>query len=202
MLVGFGTAFGGRVRELREAVDATQDQLARAVTRAGLPWSRARLGQVEAGESGPDLAAMVAIAAALTELGGTPVRLPDLIPESGVTQELLQLRAALAGEPVRRPIPVIGTIPDPRLEPGWGQVEDHVARQLGRGSEGVVLDVAHQLYGGRSGSEERDHRAGEGATPQKRGRVSRGIIAELAEAAAAELAAIAAHDAALEADGG
>ena len=145
---------------------------------------------------------MVAVAAGLTELSGNPVRLADLLPESGVSGGLTELREALTGEPVRKPSPVIGTIPDPRLTPGWGQVEDNVARQLGPNSESVVLFVAQQLYGGRSGSEERDHRAGDGATPQKRGHISRGIIAELAEAAAAELAESAAHDAALEADGG
>lgn len=201
MLHGFGAAFGGRVRELRESAGATQDELARAISRAGLTWSRARLGQVEAGEGNPDLTAMVAVAAALTELVGQPVRLADLLPDSGVSQELALLRDALSGAPVRRPTPVIGNVPDPRLAPGWGQVEDHVARQLGLGSEAIVLAAAQQLYGGRSGSEERDHRAGDGATPQKRGRISRGIIAELAEAAAAELAESAAHDAALEADG-
>lgn len=201
MLHGFGAAFGARVRELREAAGATQDELARAVSRAGLIWSRARLGQVEAGEGNPDLAAMVAVAAALTELSGKPVRLVDLLPDSGVSQELTLLREALSGEPIRRPSPVIGTVPDPRLAPGWGQVEDNVARQLGLGSEAIVLAAAHQLYG-RSGSEERDHRAGDGATPQKRGRISRGIIAELAEVAAAELAESAAHDAALEVEGG
>lgn len=200
MLEGFGTAFGGRVRELREAAGATQDQLARAVTRAGFPWTRARLGQIETGEGTPDLAAMVAVAAALTELSGQQVRLVDLLPESGVAEELTLLRDALAGEPVRRPRPVIGNLPDPRLSPGWGQVEDRVAAELGVGSEGVVLAVARRLYDGRSGSEERDHRAGGDATPQKRGRVSRIVIAELAAAAAAELAAIADHDAALEAD--
>ena len=200
MLHGFGAAFGGRVRELREAAGATQDELARAISRAGLTWSRARLGQVEAGEGAADLAAMVAVAAALTELSGQAVRLVDLLPETGVSEEITLLRDALAGKPVRQPGPVIGNLPDPRLSPGWGQVEDNVARQLGLGSEAIVLAAAHQLYGGRTGSEERDARAGDGASPQKRGRVSRGIIAELAQAAAAELAESAAHDAALEVD--
>jgi hypothetical protein len=166
------------------------------------PQHEHKLGQVEAGEGNPDLTAMVAVAAALTELAGKPVRLSDLLPDSGVSREIEQLREALTGQPVRRPSPVIGNVPDPRLTPGWGQVEDNVARQLGVGSESVVLFVAQRLYGGRSGSEERDYRAGDGATPQKRGRVARSIIAELAAAAAAELAESAAHDAALEADGG
>jgi transcriptional regulator with XRE-family HTH domain len=199
MLEEFGAIFGARVRELREAAGITQDQLARAISRAGLTWSRARLGQVEAGEGAPDLAAMVAVAAALTELSGKPVRLADLLPDSGVSQELALLRDALSGAPVRRPTPVIGNLPDPRHFPGWGQVEDRVASDLGIGSEAIVLAAAVRLYG-RTGSEERDARAGDGASPQKRGRVSRIVIAELAQAAAAELAESAAHDAALEVD--
>jgi len=201
VLHGFGAAFGARVRELREAAGATQDELARAVSRAGLSWSRARLGQVEAGEGIPDLAAMVAVAVALTELSGKSIRLADLLPESGVSREVELLRDALSGAPVRRPTPVIGNVPDPRLSPGWGQVEDRVSADLGLGSEAIVLAAALRLYG-RTGSEERDARAGGGATPQKRGRVARSIITELAEAAAAELAESAAHDAALEAEGG
>lgn len=201
MVDGFGAAFGTRLRELREAAGITQDQLARAVNRAGLSWSRARLGQVEAGDGSPDLTALVAVATALGELSGHPLRLADLLPESGVSPEVQQMRAALAGLPVVPTTPRIGNVPNPRHSPGWGQVEDRVSADLGLGSESIVLAAALRLYG-RTGSEERDARAGEGATPQKRGRIARGVISELTEAAAAELADIADHDAALEAEHG
>lgn len=201
MLTGFGPAFGRRVRTLREAAGATQDELARAVTRAGLPWTRARVSQVESGEGGPDLAAMFAVAVALTELTSTPVRLADLLPDSDAGENIARLRDALAGQAVHRPAPVIGNIPDPRLDPSWGAVEDHVVARLGTGSESIVLAAALKLWG-RSGTQERDARAGGKASPQKRGGAARAVIAELTEAAAAELADIADHDAALEADHG
>lgn len=199
MLDGFGPAFGDRLRQLREASGVTQDQLARAISRAGLSWTRARVGQVEAGDCGPDLAAMFAVAAALGELSGRPLKLADLLPESDAGEHVARLRDALAGEPVRRPAGAIGRVSDPRRDPGWGQIEDRVAADLGPGSESIVLSAAVRLYG-RSGSAERDNRAGDGATPQKRGRAARAVIAELAAAARAALAESAAHDAALEAD--
>lgn len=171
----FGASFGAHLRQLRTDAGASQDDLARAVTRTGLvAWSRARVGQVEAGGGAPDLAAMCAVASALRELTGRPVRLADLVSES-------PLRQALLGLPVELVTPTAGLPPDPRHVPGWGQVEDRVVAQLGSGSEAAVAAMARKLYG-RMGSEERDARAGEGASPQKRGREARVVIAELAAA--------------------
>lgn len=172
----FGVDFGSRLREMRTAAGVSQDGLARAVTRTGLvTWTRARVGQVESGGGAPDLASMCAVALALHELTGQPVRLADLLPES-------PLRQALLGRLVERTAPAGGVTPDPRNVPGWGQVEDRVVAQLGAGSEAVVAAAARKLYG-RMGSDERDARAGEGASPQKRGREARAVITELAAAA-------------------
>lgn len=160
---------------MRLAAGVSQDDLARAVTRTGLvTWTRARVGQVEAGGGAPDLAAMCAVALALRELTGAPVRLADLLPES-------PLRQALLGRPVARTAPADGATSNPRHVPGWGAVEDRVVAQLGAGSEATVAAAARKLYG-RMGSEERDARAGAGASPQKRGREARGVIAELTAA--------------------
>ena len=183
MLNSFGPAFGTQIRTLRESAGLTQDDMARAISRAGRPWTRARYGQVESGSGAPDLEAMFAIAAAFEELSGTPVRLADLLPESGVGAELAQLRTARSGEPVHRALVTSGTA-SPRLSLGWGQVEDRAVEQLGAGSEQAVLDAALALWG-RTGSQERNARAGVDATPQKRGRAARAIITELVEAASA-----------------
>ena len=180
MLESFGTAFGAQVRSLRESAGLTQDEVSRAISRAGLPWTRARYGQVEAGEMGPDLAAMCAIAIALQELSGSTITLPDLLPEDA-GDEVSRLRDALSGKPVRASQPSSDAA-EPRLSPGWGQVEDRVVADIGAGSEAAVLSAAIALFG-RTGSEERDARAGEGATPQKRGRAARAVIAELTHAA-------------------
>lgn len=172
----FGVDFGSRLREMRIAAGVSQDALARAVTRTGLvAWSRARVGQVEAGGGAPDLAAMCAIALALGELTGKRFRLADLMPESA-------LRQALLGHPVEPATTTVGAVIHPCHVPGWGQVEDRVVAQLGPGSEATVVAAARKLYG-RMGSEERDARAGAGASPQKRGREARAVIAELTAAA-------------------
>lgn len=188
MFDGFGHAFGAQIRTLREAARATQDQLARAISRTatGVRWTRARLGQVESGDGTPDLASMYAVALALHQLSGHPVRLADLLPESSKDHGVKLLRSALSGQPVQGPRSA-SPLPDPRDEPGWGQVEDRVAAELGPGSEAFILTAARKLYG-RMGSEERDARAGAGATPQKRGWEARHVIAELLAATQQEMA--------------
>jgi transcriptional regulator with XRE-family HTH domain len=193
MFDGFGRAFGAQIRTLREAARATQDQLARAVSRTGtgVRWTRARLGQVEAGDGTPDLASMYAVALALHQLSGQPVRLTDLLPESSRDRSIKLLRSALSGQPVQSPHPA-PPIPDPRDEPGWGQVEDRIAAELGPGSETYIVAAARKLYG-RMGSEERDARAGAEATPQKRGREARHVITELLAATQQEVAESAAE---------
>ncbi|MFC7751703.1 helix-turn-helix domain-containing protein [Tsukamurella soli] len=194
----FGTAFGTRVRELREQAGITQDQLARAIGRTGVgvTWTRARVAQVESGSGIPDLGAIHAVALAISQLSSTPVHLADLLPDTN-TSEVVQLwRDALTGAPVRGPM--IGQVADSRLAPGWGAVEDKVAAHFGPGTEAFVLSAAHRLYGGRSGSQERDHRAGPGATPQRRGHASRAIISELVDATQREIDETAAQDATFE----
>jgi hypothetical protein len=84
--------------------------------------------------------------------------------------------------------------------PAGGQVEDRVAAELGPGSETYIVAAARILYG-RMGSEERDARAGSAATPQKRGREARHVIAELLAATQQERAESAAHHPTMESDG-
>lgn len=129
---------------------------------------------------------MYAVALALHQLSGHPVRLADLLPESSKDRGVKMLRSALSGQPVHGPRSG-STLPDPRDEPGWGQVEDRIAAELGPGSETHIVTAARKLYG-RMGSEERDARAGAGATPQKRGREARHVIAELLAATQQEMA--------------
>lgn len=188
MFDGFGRAFGAQVRVLREVAGATQDQLARAISRTatGVRWTRARLGQVESGDGTPDLASMYAVALALHQLSGHPVRLADLLPESSKDRGIKLLRSALSGQPVQV-LRSAAQLPGARDEPGWGQVEDRIAAELGPGSETQIVAAARKLYG-RMGSEERDARAGAGASPQKRGREARHIIAELLAATQQEMA--------------
>ena len=59
------------------------------------------------------------------------------------------------------------------------------------------MEVAQRLYG-RGGSAERDVRAGQGASAQKRGYAARAVIAELVAAVQAELEGNARHDTKLD----
>jgi transcriptional regulator with XRE-family HTH domain len=197
-------AVARRVRQLRTDAGLTQDQLARACERVGMGWKTSRVGQLETARVTVTPAVLYGVARAFADATGRAITLADLLPEdgkvllfNGLEADVADLRAALSGEPVRLPVPPIGTIPDPRRDPSWGQVEDRVLAQTGEGSEAFVLCAAQQLYG-RSGTQERELRAGPGATPQKRGRVTRHLVAELVAATQLELADSAAHDAALE----
>ena len=196
MFTEFGAAFGGQVKYLRESVGATQDQLARAIARTGtgVTWTRSRVAQVEAGRGAADLPQLIAVALALGELRGEPVALADLLPESGLNYDLRVVRAALSGGPVGDvPGEVrIHNLRDPLLTPGWGTVDDTVVKRTGSPAS-VVLRTAQHLYAKRTGTQERDHRAGKGANPQKLGRVARDVIAELVSALEEELATDALH---------
>ncbi len=120
----------------------------------------------------------------------------ELFPAEGIvtlgdgrTIDAEALRALLSGAPAQAP--VIGSIADPRLQPGWGKADDRLVAELDALPE-EVRAATRELYG-RTATEERDARAGEGATAQKRGRVTRHLVAEVA----AYIADSRAHDASL-----
>ncbi|WP_286151318.1 MULTISPECIES: helix-turn-helix domain-containing protein [unclassified Mycobacterium] len=172
------------MRALREELGLSQDQLARAVTRAGLDWRTSRIGQLETSRMSASVSVLLALAAALSDVTGRPHRLADLLPSDGevvISDRLsipaMQLRRALLGEPVHSSTPSDSI--DPRLDPGWGQVEDRVAVEL-PGHEAEILASGRGLFG-RTGTQERDARAGDDATAQKRGRLTRVVVDEVLE---------------------
>lgn len=179
-------AVGDRVRTLREAAKRSRDDLARACQRAGLRWDAGRVAHLEQGRVAATLPNLIGVAQALTELAGRGVTLAELLPAEGVVEfndgrrmRAAGLRAALAGQPVERPAaPEIGTISDPTLEPGWGKADDKLVADLGL--DAYAVRAATQELFGRTATQERDARAGAEATPQKRGRVTRAIVAEVA----------------------
>lgn len=193
-------AIGGRVREIREAAGASREELARAAQRVGRNWGADRIAHMEAARASTStIPTLVGLSAALAEVSGGPVTVRDLLPANGVieladgwTIAAAALRAALSGQSVVVP-PRIGTVTDPRLEPGWGAVDDRLVADLGTAPE-VVRVATRELYG-RSATQERDARAGDGATPQKRGRVTRGILTEVVKQVRHNVAADAAMDA-------
>jgi hypothetical protein len=132
------------------------------------------------------LALLYPIALALTEVVGRPITLVDLIPDNStlvLSKTLMvsgaRMRGALSGAPPEAE----RAVANPRLDPSWGPVEDRVydglmAAQLDlpQNIDDLILEQARAVFRGRSGTEERDLRAGEGATPQKRGRVTRVLV--------------------------
>jgi transcriptional regulator with XRE-family HTH domain len=183
-----GELVGLRVRELRTAAGVTQDQLARACRRYGIEeYSGSRIGQIESGAVAPTATAMVALALGLGEVLGRQLTLADLIPDvdnvqagRGLTYTGEELREFLRGAPVGPPPAprFISTVSDPTLAPGWGSTDDLAVANWGVPPQ-LVRSVAESLWGaGETLTRERDRRAGVGATPQKRGRITRDVIAE------------------------
>lgn len=140
---------------------------------------------MEQGRVAATIPTLIGVAQALTEVGGRAVAFAELMPETGSvafadgrTVSAASLRKVFAGEPVPLPeAPVIGNIPDPTLEPGWGKVDDRLVSDLDTAPE-VVRAATRELYG-RTATQERDARAGADATAQKRGRVTRHILDEV-----------------------
>lgn len=105
---------GRNARRLRG--DATADQLAKATRREGLNWGTGRISDLEHGRVSPTLSMMVALAAALQTVSGTPVTLADLVEHDGLVQvtttrtvKSVALQRFLRGEPVEF---VIGDMPN------------------------------------------------------------------------------------------
>ena len=174
-------AVGARVRALREAAGASRDDLARAIQRAGMRWDAGRVAHMERGRCAASIPTLIPLAAALAGVSGKPVSLADLMPPGGdVTTthgriiSAVELWKALSGMPID---PTASTGGYPHLEPGWGRVDDRLVAELGVAAE-QVRDATRNLYG-RSATEERDDRAGGGATAQKRGRITRHVLIEV-----------------------
>ena len=179
-------AVGARVHTLRVLAGASRDDLARAAQRAGLKWDAGRVAHLEQGRVAASVPTLIGVATALAEVSGKAMTLPDLMPvdayielAEGRNISSVALRAALSGQPVWQPVwqPIIGNIPDPRLEPGWGKVDDRLVADLSTVPE-IIRSATRELYR-RTATQERDARAGQDATPQKRGRITRGILAEV-----------------------
>ena len=176
-------AVGIRVGQLREGAGASRDDLARAAQRAGLhKWDAGRVAHMEQGRVAASIPTLIGVASALAEVIGRPIGVAELVPRGGDIQlgegqviHAADLRSVLSGRAIE-PV-VAGIHADPQLEPGWGKVDDRLVVELGMSPESV-RNVVRTLYG-RTATEERDSRAGLGATAQKRGRITRGLIVEV-----------------------
>lgn len=182
---------GDTAKELRG--DRKLEVVARAARLAGLNWGTGRIADLEAGRVNPTLPTLIALCWAFRDLLEWPeMTLADLFAGDGyvtlmpdVVVPIELLRRALKGELADPPagLQVVGRM-------GFPPSEDAVERSLLEAdyrmadSVGIPADQAaakmHALWG-RSFTAERDQRAGPGANPQKRGRISRELKAELQE---------------------
>jgi transcriptional regulator with XRE-family HTH domain len=74
---------GTNLRRLRKRLGLTQEQIAQWMRDYGVKWTVSRVGEFEHGRLGLSLATFVQLANCLTNLGGSPVHLRDLLWGSG-----------------------------------------------------------------------------------------------------------------------
>lgn len=197
---------GRTAQELRG--DRKVELVARAARLAGLNWGTGRIADLEAGRVSPTLPTLIALCWAFSDLLERPVSLAELFAGEGtvtlmpgVTVPVRLLRGALQGQLADRPVvlqlaqsadkrrraaeglPTREILRNPRVqkvERSMLEADYRMAHSVGLGVERAAA-VMEALWG-RSFTAERDHRAGPDANPQKRGRISRELKAELQEA--------------------
>jgi hypothetical protein len=183
---------GQTARALRG--DRKVEVVAREARFAGLNWGTGRIADLEAGRVSPTLPTLIALAWTFSKVLGRTAPLPlselfagdgnvDLLPSVTVPIELL--RKALGGELADPPFPnqLARSVADKRLEEverSMLEADYRMAHGLGISAESAAAEMA--ALWGRSFTAERDRRGGPDSSPQKRGRISRELKAELQEA--------------------
>ena len=180
---------GRNARRIRTDARFTLDRVAAEVTALGHPWTHSRVAAFERGTVAATLPMLLIVASALNRLVEAPVTLADLVASTDPVQiteavavEASLVAAALSGEPVDiGPADPFANIDD--AEPmrtvlsGTGRAERDLAASLGIDAR-TLADASRDTWG-RSYSDERDRRAGAGASAQAKGRVSRELRVEL-----------------------
>jgi transcriptional regulator with XRE-family HTH domain len=197
----FEQAIGAELQRQREAAGVTQDAVATTARGLGFAWGQATISAIEAGRraiSVGELGLLLFILAAAnvtsqpTENKGkshgwmTMARVVDLIPDAdewvtvadGVEVNLASARWLFGTDAERRANVQHGYYRSVRPLPSITEADRKAARTLRVAPEAVVYAARGQW--GRSLAEERDERVGTAsASAQKRGRVTRKLIAEL-----------------------
>lgn len=187
----------------------TLDQVSIAARMRGLNWSESRVADFESGRVAPNLATLIAVCLALADAGCADATFPELLRSESpiqINDSLLlsneQVVDLLSGHPAGPQNPQKqeqGGVPTPGLPPpevvnaavaafdatsvveavmkASGATEERTRKTAGISS--IELARLSASMWGRSFSEERDRRAGEGANAQKRGQVTRQMRAEL-----------------------
>ncbi|MBJ8339999.1 hypothetical protein JGU71_13970 [Antrihabitans sp. YC3-6] len=195
---------GQNVLRLRTTYGATTDEIATAARRFGLKWTDSRVSALEKGKVSPTLPMLIALCVTLSEVTQAEVGLGDLFQYDGLVQltERIELSGAdivrlVQGTPADRRRNVVGHDAGgrPIVELTHDEFErnlrDMAFRQAGGEAElraAASLNISPKRFGelaqklwGRSFSAERNFRAGEGSSAQKRGRVARTLKSEMRE---------------------
>ena len=165
------------------------DDVAVRARALGLRWNSGRVSDLERGRISPTIPTLLLLSMALADLTGEPVRVADLVQHEGdvmltPTTSLpgSQVVGALSGEPARRgdarsSHSRAALVLSIATEQAGGESEQRVAQSLGIAGK-QFRELSQELWG-RPFAAERDSRAGEGASPQKRGRVARTLKKEM-----------------------
>ncbi|MEE1296956.1 MAG: hypothetical protein UHD09_09075 [Bifidobacterium sp.] len=175
---------GSWLSVMRATHSLTTEQIADAAQKYGCNWHGSTISSMERGGSRADaLGNILILLSALNDLTGEELTLADALGDDFTAggKALTGMTAALQGEPVH-------LTPYIYIEPSKGRqptsAENRMATRLGVKPPVLVRNV-DRLYG-HSVDAEAAERAGEGATPQKRGRETRIIEGEVADAIANE----------------
>lgn len=187
---------GRNVRALRTEFGFTQQDVATALVRLGLPWDSGRVARLEAGEGSPTLPTVVLLAAALDCLlpsrravtvvdllgaDGSVVLAPGVaVPSAALIGVLRGGRASALVKVRDYPFALTGESPSQNaLRATYGRTEQRAAAELGV-DRLMMLRLSAELWG-RNLGEERDARAEEMGVSSRveKARVTRTLIGEL-----------------------
>jgi transcriptional regulator with XRE-family HTH domain len=188
---------GKNARRLRTDARLTLDQVSIAAQMRGLNWSESRVADFESGRVAPNLTTLIAVCLALADAGCAEATFPELLRSETpiqINDSLLLSNKQVVNLLSRRPAS------EPFTDSEWvtaaaqeafdasailtavtkasGATEERTRKALGI-SRTELADWAAAQGWTRTFSQERDHRAGEGANAQKRGQVTRQMRKEL-----------------------
>lgn len=175
-----GQAIGRNARNLRLEAGITLDAVAQAARHLGLNWTTNRILELEQGRSTPSMATLFVFTHVLSALTGKPLPLGALLhgdDDITLTDTIALPLATVRGFFESQPVALPGTSsPDP-LTTRTNLTDQWAAKKLGIG----VPELTRIALGrwGATFSEERDRRAGPGATKQRKGKFTRELINEL-----------------------
>ena len=181
-LMQIGEIVGAWLSNYRAEKKLTLEQIADASQRYGSGWAASTVSRMEKGSSkGDSLTALIILLATLNDLNHDDLCLSDIFMDcdavevgDGFEVDEDGFFNALGG----RPVDIADPFEHGRLIPLYATLaETRLANRSGVDSE-ALHEACMNLYG-HSLDEEAAKRAGEGATPQKRGRVTRVLAGEI-----------------------